>query len=376
MTQSDPKQKDDPTWWEQHVTRPLRRSFGTAPLDEPSKTADALPADDRASKGTQPLAPDPVPEASVVDEPQPMTETDLDETRPLNHSHVPEPLDLEGTRPLDPALLPQLEVAPVLLATPTSGQAAIMAAALRDIGRTRSVNQDSIYSFISTIPREETDMLLGLFVVADGMGGHAAGEVASRIAITTVARHMLAELLLPAIEEQFGTSLQEVVTEAVQAANRAIWDYANAQGLDMGTTCTAALILGRTIYVGHVGDSRAYVLEDGVLHQLTTDHSAVGRLIQIGALTPEDSREHPLRSQLYRTIGQMPEVQVDFVQQPIGAATHLMLCSDGLWGMVEDPDLARAIVTTQWPQDACAALIQLANEAGGEDNISAVVVRL
>ncbi len=365
MTDNDPKKEQDPTWWEQHVTRPLRRSFGTAPLPDPGMPEIEMPNQESRPKETEPLNVERVP-----------TPSDLDETRPLSMAQPPEILDLDGTRPLDPALLPVEKATPTPLAVPATNQPGIIAAALRDIGRTRSINQDSIYSFVSTIPREETDMLLALFVVADGMGGHAAGEVASRIAITTVARHILAELLLPALEDSFGASLQEVVTGAVQAANSAIWDFATAQGLDMGTTCTVALILGRTIYIGHVGDSRGYVLEEGALQQLTTDHSAVGRLIQIGALTPEDSREHPLRSQLYRTIGQTPEVQVDFVQHPIGTATHLMLCSDGLWSMVEDPNLAQAIVNNQWPQDACAALIDLANNAGGEDNISAVVVRL
>jgi PPM family protein phosphatase len=295
-----------------------------------------------------------------------------DATRPLRGGRGTEPLvattdDLDETRVLDANLL-----------KPPAGpeSAGLMAAALRDIGQTRSVNQDSIYALTSTIPREENDLLFGLFIVADGMGGHAAGEIASRIAVTTVVRYVLADLLLPAIEDSFGAALQQVVAESIEQANSQIWDYGRAQGLDLGTTCTVALVLGRSVYVGHVGDSRAYLLENGSLRQLTTDHSAVGRLIEMGALTPEDAREHPLRSQLYRTIGQTPEVQVDVSQRTIGDGTHLLLCSDGLWGLIDDSDLARVVGMTPWPQDACRTLIELANAAGGDDNISAVVVRL
>lgn len=295
-----------------------------------------------------------------------------DTTRPLRGGRGTEPLvaatdDLDETRVLDANLL-KPPVGPE--------SAGLLAAALRDIGQTRSVNQDSIYALTSTIPREESDLLFGLFIVADGMGGHAAGEIASRIAVTTVVRYVLADLLLPAIEDSFGAALQQVVAESIEQANSQIWDYGRAQGLDLGTTCTVVLVLGRSVYVGHVGDSRAYLLENGSLRQLTTDHSAVGRLIEMGALTPEDAREHPLRSQLYRTIGQTPEVLVDVSQRTIGDGTHLLLCSDGLWGLIDDSELARVVGMTPWPQDACRALIELANAAGGDDNISAVVVRL
>jgi PPM family protein phosphatase len=376
MPQSDQEQAN-PSWWEQ-VTRPLRRSFGTAPLgEEPQAAEQPTPEAAPTARGTHPLDPERLPET-----------LDPAGTHPLNPEQLPQPTehedtlldtpehDLDSTRQLSATHLPGEAPSEISTELPVPTQPTVLAASLRDIGRTRSINQDSIYSFVSSVPRIENDLQLGLFVVADGMGGHSAGEVASRIAITAVARHILAELLLPAIEDTFAASLQEVVTEAVQAANRAIWDHANTEGLDMGTTCTVALILGRTIYIGHVGDSRAYLLSHGRLQQLTTDHSAVGRLIQIGELTAEDAREHPLRSHLYRTIGQTAEVQVDFVQQQIGSATHLMLCSDGLWGMVDDDELAHAIASTTWPQDACATLIELANNAGGEDNISAVVVRL
>jgi serine/threonine protein phosphatase PrpC len=252
----------------------------------------------------------------------------------------------------------------------------LSAAAQRDIGRVRSTNQDSVFASITTLPREGSDLTLGIFIVADGMGGHEGGEIASRLAATTVAQHLLRELVLPALSDSFADALQPLLIAAVQEANRAIWEQAQLTGSDMGTTCTAALLLGQALYVAHVGDSRAYLATPTNMQQLTTDHSAVGRLIQVGQLTPEEAREHPLRSQLYRTIGQNPEVLVDFMYQPLGNATHLLLCSDGLWGMLDDEVLLDVLEHSFWPQDACRELIARANLSGGDDNISAVVVTL
>jgi serine/threonine protein phosphatase PrpC len=142
----------------------------------------------------------------------------------------------------------------------------------------------------------------------------------------------------------------------------------------MGTTCTAVLLLGSALYISHVGDSRAYVLEPDGLHPLTDDHSAVGRLIQLGQLAPSEAREHPLRSQLYRTVGQHPQIQVDFSYHHIGEGTHLLMGSDGLWGLIDEERMASVLQSCTWPQDACRQLVALANLAGGDDNISVVVV--
>lgn len=249
-------------------------------------------------------------------------------------------------------------------------------AAQRDIGRVRSVNQDSIFAFITTLPRESSDITLGLFVVADGMGGHDGGEIASRIAVTTVGKMVLSELVMPALNDNVTEALQPLIISAVQEANHAIWSHAQSIGSDMGTTCTVALLLGQALYIGHVGDSRAYLRVPTGLRQLTNDHSAVGRLIQVGQLDPAEAREHPLRSQLYRTVGQSPEIQVDFIYQPIGDASHLLLCSDGLWGMLDEDVILDAIEHSIWPHDACHELIARANLAGGDDNISGIVVTL
>ena len=264
----------------------------------------------------------------------------------------------------------------VLPSSRIHSQQGLSAAALRDVGRVRSVNQDSVFALLTTLPRESSDLSMGLFIVADGMGGHANGEVASRMAISTVARTVLADLVVPALADGVTEALQPLIVSAVQEANRAIWERARSEGSDMGTTCTTALMLGHTLYIAHVGDSRLYIRTPEGLRCLTTDHSAIGRLIQLGQLDESEAREHPMRSQLYRTVGQMPEVQVDFIYHQLGQATHLLLCSDGLWSMLDEAVLLDVLDDSLWPQDACRELVARANLAGGEDNIGAVVVAL
>lgn len=321
-----------------------------------------------------PLEPDDDEEAAAVDSTQPL--------HPLLAEYAPYlGTDLSPqtppTDPIDPDadthILTPTQMPSISLHRSTQGLAF---AARRDVGRMRQMNQDSVLGLLLTLPREANDVPLGLFVVADGMGGHDGGEVASRLAVRTVLHEVLAQLVLPAMDDDPIEALQPLMISAVQEANRTIWEHAHRVGSDMGTTCTAALLLGQALYIAHVGDSRAYLLEAGGLRLLTTDHSTVGRLIQMGRLPPEEARTHPLRNQLYRTIGQQPQVQIDFTYQPVGNSSHLLVCSDGLWGMVPEDQLTQALTHSPWPQDVCEELIALANLAGGEDNISAVVVTL
>lgn len=290
-----------------------------------------------------------------------------DETPPEGTPMLAEAQE-DGTRQLEEGSAPAL--------SPRRSLQGLAATAARDIGRVREVNQDSVFALLTTLPRESDDVTVGLFIVADGMGGHQGGEVASRLAVRTVVHQVLSQLVLPALDDGMTEALQPLMVSAVQAANEVIWEAAQTLGTDMGTTCTAALLVGHSLYIAHVGDSRAYLLEPGGLRLLTVDHSTVGRLIQVGQLDPSEAREHPLRNQLYRTIGQQPQVQVDFVYQPVGQSSHLLLCSDGLWGLLDEPLIEQALRRSPWTQDACDELIALANLAGGDDNISAVVVSL
>jgi serine/threonine protein phosphatase PrpC len=337
----------DSAWWQETPTVPAHAEQAADTHPPESQMA----ADKTAAvSGTQPLVP---AQEQAADAAAPIGAVDEEEG---------------GTRPLTAADVPMLAA--------LRSHRGLAAGALRDVGRIRSVNQDSVFALITTLPRESGDITTGLFIVADGMGGHHGGEVASRLAISTVAHYVLSELVVPALNDGATEAIQPMIVGAVQEANRTIWDHAQGIGSDMGTTCTVALLLGRALYIGHVGDSRAYLATPTGLKLITSDHSTVGRLIQLGQLDPSEAREHPLRSQLYRTVGQQPEVAVDFIYQPLGDATHLLMGSDGLWGMLGDDVLLDVLEHTIWPQDACHELIARANLAGGEDNITAIVVTL
>ncbi|HEY1013102.1 MAG TPA: protein phosphatase 2C domain-containing protein [Herpetosiphonaceae bacterium] len=331
----------------------FRRGADEPPVNQP---AVAEPAPAEVAVEPEPAPPIQPPAAGAV-EPAPVAE---------------EPaaaVDLDGTHELVPT-------APLAVTTINS-QRGLAAWAARDLGRVRRNNQDSVYAMLMSVPDREHDQPIGLFVVADGMGGHEGGEIASRRAIETVMVSVLEQLVLPAMaDEEPGSALQLLMVTALQDANARIYAEARERGSDMGTTCTAALLHGGGLYVAHVGDSRAYLLTESGAQIITADHSTVGRLIAMGQIPPEAAREHPLRNQLYRTVGQHPEVQVDFVYQSTAGASHLLLCSDGLWGMIDDDEIAAVIAESPWPQDACHRLIARANMAGGDDNISAVVVSL
>lgn len=358
VDESDAEQQAPGTMSAQVVggTRPLslpqqkKRAAVTQPLNELLAEQDEAAADET----TRELPPIEYP---------PIDDMLLDALEPID-----EPIPTYNTDLLDPNARPLIKAHRSLQG--------LSAAARRDVGRVRHSNQDSVLAMLMSLPRDEADVAMGLFVVADGMGGHEGGEIASRLAIRTVLHEVLARLVLPVLDNEIMEALQALMVSAVQEANQTIWEQARAVGSDMGTTCTAVLLLGRTFYIAHVGDSRAYLLEDGKLRALTSDHSTVGRLIAMGQITPEASRTHPLRNQLYRTIGQQPDVEVDIGYEPFGNSTHLLLCSDGLWSMISEEQMARAVLQSPWPHDACDELISLANLAGGEDNISAVVVSL
>lgn len=254
------------------------------------------------------------------------------------------------------------------------GERVLQAAALRDIGRERSENQDHCFAQIWSFPTDGGDAPLGIFVVADGMGGHHDGGYASRLALTTTVQCIIEEFVTPVLRGE-SPILQPIMQAAVQSANAAVFNAGQSAGNDMGTTCTAVLLHGNQLVTAHVGDSRALLIGSGI-KQLTTDHSAVGRLIAIGALTAEEAREHPLRNQLYRSIGQQHDVSVDVATTKLADESHLVLCSDGLWGLVPEPEIIDIVTEAPTPHMAARHLIARANLLGGHDNISAVVVTL
>ncbi len=231
-------------------------------------------------------------------------------------------------------------------------------AAATDKGRVRSSNEDALWTGDS------------VFAVADGMGGHAAGEVASATALMPV-RTLDGRVFANAREAR------EALANAVLDANQAVVDKAVADPSmrGMGTTLTAAMFEGRRLHVAHVGDSRAYLLRNGELSQLTTDHTLVQHLIDEGELTPEEAAEHPQRSVITRAIGVSDQVEVDSLTITLEGDDQLLLCSDGLTGPVSDGEIARFVLGEDDPEAAVAKLIEAANAAGGPDNITIVLLR-
>ena len=244
----------------------------------------------------------------------------------------------------------------------------LTAGRLTDLGLVRQINEDSlvVLEFDRFYNSENTP--LRLYAVADGMGGHAAGEVASKLALdrlTTV-------LLMPAS----AVSPLATLKLAGQEAARAVFEEARRTRSDMGTTLVAALVdvAGRKLYAINVGDSRLYKLNAAAIRRVSKDHSLVQRLIDSHQLTPEEARHHPNSNLIYRTLGERATVEIDTFEETLDAGDTLLLCSDGLCGLVDDPDLQQAITAAPTPQAACARLIELAKAAGGHDNITAIVV--
>jgi serine/threonine protein phosphatase PrpC len=219
-----------------------------------------------------------------------------------------------------------------------------------DIGQVREANEDS---YLVDAP---------LYAVADGMGGHRGGEVASSLALETVQQ---------LFERQEGT-----LADQVSQANRTVYDRSQSDRSvsGMGTTLTAALIDGNTVHLVHVGDSRAYLLRDGHLTQLTEDHTLVHRMVMEGEITAEEAETHPHRSILTRALGVDQSVQVDEGHVRIESGDRLLLCTDGLTGMVPEEQIKEVMLGSADPQEAVDRLVKVANRAGGIDNITAVVL--
>lgn len=225
-----------------------------------------------------------------------------------------------------------------------------------DTGRRRRRNEDA---FVCEPP---------LFAVADGMGGAQAGEVASRLAAESLRERERGEL-----------SALEQTVELIREANRRVYAYSseNASARGMGTTMTVALVDGNRVAIGHVGDSRAYLLRDEQLTQLTQDHSLVAELVRSGRLSPEDAESHPRRSVITRALGTDSEVEVDVFSLKAQDRDLYLLCSDGLTSMVADAEIERVLASARADLDGAAKkLIQAANNAGGEDNITVVLFEL
>ena len=275
----------------------------------------------------------------------------------------------------------------------------LAAAALTDVGLAREMNEDSVWAqVLHPLDRPPT----GLFVVCDGMGGHMGGEFASYWAVEAIksefadlfsakdprATVVLREEDLEAAQENIALraslsgeiDLEKRVRSAIQKANHVVYEYAHRKpdkAGNAGTTITMVTMIGAQAVIANAGDSRAYLLRDHKLRQLTKDHSLVAHLVEENQILPDEIYTHPQRNVIYRYLGQKGLVQPDIFYETLQPGDYLMLCSDGLWEMVRSERRAVDLIEPyNEPAEACRALISAANDGGGEDNIGVVVVRI
>ncbi len=256
---------------------------------------------------------------------------------------------------------------------------------LSDPGITRATrgepNEDSVLAFEATGQFEGGRSTKGLYIVADGVGGAAAGEVASEMAVKTIAQDLTAFLFAPpnGRVESRAVELASALQAAIVRANHQIVEYGHTHHIALGTTVVLALVLDGRAYIANVGDSRAYLWRDDSLRQITRDHSFVGELVRKGEITAEQARIHPQRNLILRSLGDPSGVQPDvYPEEADGIELQdgdiLLLCTDGLWEMVSDKELAMILGQNGELEEMCKQLVLFANAAGGADNITALAL--
>lgn len=295
---------------------------------------------------------------------------DLSGTKPFEQ---PDDSINDATKPLEP-VSESMTARPISIGGLEPPQ--LIAACAQSAGKQRDHNEDALFSLTTTLANNASNLPFGLYVVADGMGGHQHGEVASEIATRAMAEYVIKHLYTPLLSvnpQPPAESLQEILTSGVRAAHDAILRSVTGGG----TTLTTVLILGKQMIISHVGDSRVYVIDmNGIMSPLTRDHSLVKRLEELGQLTPEEAAIHPQRNVLYRALGQGEPFDPEIITSPLPQPGYLLVCSDGLWGVVPNEKLGKIIVNANTPHQACQKMVDSANEAGGPDNITAILVRL
>ena len=266
------------------------------------------------------------------------------------------------------------------------------AAAGTDPGLVHQIDQDSA---LAIVRHQKSGKAAGLFIVADGMGGHQAGDVASRLAVETIKEELswllertetedtqpsVPSPVAETVVENSTTQLQQRLELAISRANQEITDYAQKNPTDagnLGTTVTCVLVEDGQAAIANVGDSRTYLLRQGELRQITEDHSYVARLVKEGQLQPDEVFEHPRRNVITRSLGYRPDVEVDSWLEHLQPGDRLLLCSDGLWEMIQDPTfLQQKLEQSTEPAETVRQLITAANANGGADNIGVVVVHV
>jgi serine/threonine protein phosphatase PrpC len=240
-----------------------------------------------------------------------------------------------------------------------------------DTGLLRQINEDSILCTSFDLRTHLGLVSAGLFAVADGMGGHSAGEVASDIAIRTLHTSCVAGLLT-----QSPAPPLSILATAFDEVNNQVLNAASDKVLEgMGTTLTAALVIDGDLYVAHIGDSRCYIINDREIIQVTKDHSVVQQLVDAGTITAEQARNHPRRNEITRVLGYSRDIVPDMYHLKLYAGDNILLCSDGLHGVLTSDKISETVTGSHDPNQACIDLTAQANLAGGPDNISVIIAR-
>ncbi|MDD5312635.1 MAG: Stp1/IreP family PP2C-type Ser/Thr phosphatase [Dehalococcoidia bacterium] len=240
-----------------------------------------------------------------------------------------------------------------------------------DTGLLRKLNEDSILCTTFDIMTHAGAVRAGLFIVADGMGGHNAGEIASDLAIKTFHTECLAGMLAPSPAPPMS-----IMAIAFKEANSSVLEAASDRSLHgMGTTFTAALIIEDDMYIAHVGDSRCYIINSRESIQATKDHSMVQQLVDAGVITQEQARNHPRRNEITRVLGYAADSAPDLLRYKLYAGDNILICSDGLCGVLTGEQIRETVLNSPDPNRACADLTAQANLAGGPDNISVIIIK-
>ncbi len=232
---------------------------------------------------------------------------------------------------------------------------------MTDIGKRREMNQDYVFTSETAVGN-----LPNLFLVADGMGGHKAGEYASRFTVDTI---------VESVKASRETEPVAIMKEAVTKANELLIEEARAdeKKSGMGTTIVVATILGKKLYVANVGDSRLYLVNREI-SQITRDHSLVEEMVRLGEMDKAEAKDHPDKNVITRAIGAIPDVVIDFFEVELEEEDTVLMCSDGLTNMIEDEDIKKIILTQRDIAEKAEKLVMTANENGGKDNITVVVI--
>lgn len=248
-------------------------------------------------------------------------------------------------------------------------------ASAQSVGLLRKKNEDSLFKICATIFNEDEQLPFGIFVVADGMGGHQHGDLASTAAVEKFIEIVVNEIYGPELKERKLKSVletEQIAEGAVQKANA----YVRSQAPGGGTTLTAAIVYGNDMTIAHIGDSRAYLYHpDGSLELLTKDHSLVSKLVEMGQITEKQAGLHPQRNILLRALGNDVNPEVDVKSLKFPQETTLLICSDGLWGVIPEKELAKILAENDYLPEAGKKLVAKANSLGGPDNISVLLVR-